>query len=50
MEMMINNGIIETTAVVKESKVPDHWSSTVFKKYKWKYNSRRFRYGAENFR
>ena len=34
MEMMINNGIIETTAVVKESKVPDHWSSTVFKKYK----------------
>ena len=31
---MINNSIIETSVVVKESKIPNHWSSAVPKKYK----------------
>ena len=31
---MIKNGIIETSVVVKESKIPNHWSSAVPKKYK----------------
>ena len=31
-EIMIKNGIIETSAVVKESKIPNHWSSAVPKK------------------
>ena len=31
---MIKNGIIETSVEVKESKKPNHWSSTVPKKYK----------------
>ena len=34
MEILIKNGIIETSAAVKESKIPNHWSSTVSKKYK----------------
>ena len=33
-EIIIKNGIIETSVVVKESKTPNHWSSTVPKKYK----------------
>ena len=33
-EVMIKNGIIETSVVVKESKIPNHWSSAVPKKYK----------------
>ena len=33
-EIMIKNGVIETSAVVKESKIPNHWSSVVSKKYK----------------
>ena len=33
-EIMIKNGIIETSVVVKESKIPNHWSSTVPKEYK----------------
>ena len=33
-EIMIKNGIIETSAVVKESKIPNHWSSAAPKKYK----------------
>ena len=33
-EIMIKNGIIETSVVVKESKIPNHWSSAVPKKYK----------------
>ena len=28
-EIMIKNGIIETSVVVKESKIPNHWSSGV---------------------
>ena len=31
---MIKNGIVETSVVVKESKIPNHWSSAVPKKYK----------------
>ena len=31
---MIKNDIIETSVVVKESKIPNHWSSAVPKKYK----------------
>ena len=31
-EIMIKNGIIETSLVVKESKIPNHWSSAVPKK------------------
>ena len=31
---MIKNGIIETSVVVKESKIPNHWSSAVPKMYK----------------
>ena len=31
---MIKNGIIETSVVVKESKIPSQWSSAVPKKYK----------------
>ena len=33
-EIMIKNGIIETSVVVKESKIPNHWSSAVSKRYK----------------
>ena len=33
-EIMIKSGIIETSVVVKESKIPNHWSSAVSKKYK----------------
>ena len=33
-EITIKNGIIETSVVVRESKLLDHWSSTVSKKYK----------------
>ena len=33
-KIMIKNGIIETSAVVKEAKIPNHWSSAVPKKYK----------------
>ena len=33
-KIMIKNGIIETSVVVKESKIPNHWSSAVPKKYK----------------
>ena len=33
-KIMIKNGIIETSAVVKKSKIPNHWSSAVPKKYK----------------
>ena len=32
-EIMIKNGIIEISVVVKESKMPSHWSSAVPKKY-----------------
>ena len=28
-EIMVKNGIIETSVVVKESKIPNHWSSAV---------------------
>ena len=31
---MIKNGIIEITVAVKESKIRNHWSSAVPKKYK----------------
>ena len=31
---MIKNGISETSVAVKESKIPNHWSSAVLKKYK----------------
>ena len=34
MEIMVKNGIIETSVVVKESKIPNHWSSAFPKKYK----------------
>ena len=33
-EIMVKNGIIETCVVVKESKIPNHWSSAVPQKYK----------------
>ena len=33
-EIMVKDGIIETSVVVKESKIPNYWSSTVPKKYK----------------
>ena len=33
-QIMIKNGIIETFVVVKESKIPNHWSLAVPKKYK----------------
>ena len=33
-EIMVKNGIIETSVAVKESKIPNHWSSAVPKKYK----------------
>ena len=33
-EVMVKNGIIETSVVVKESKIPHYWSSAVPKKYK----------------
>ena len=33
-EIMIKNGIIETSVLVEESKIPNHWSSAVLKKYK----------------
>ena len=33
-EIMVKNAIIETSVVVKESKIPNHWSSAVPKKYK----------------
>ena len=31
---MIKNGIIETSVVVKESEIPNHWSSAVPTKFK----------------
>ena len=33
-EIMVKNGIIETSVAVKESKIPNHWSSAVPKKCK----------------
>ena len=33
-EIMIKNGVIETSIAVKESKIPNHWLSAVPKKYK----------------
>ena len=33
-EIMIKNGIIKTSVVVKESKIPNHWSLAGPKKYK----------------
>ena len=33
-EIMIKNGIIETSVAAKESEIPNHWSSAVPKKYK----------------
>ena len=33
-EIMIKNGIIEASIVVRKSKIPNHWSSAVPKKYK----------------
>ena len=33
-ETMIKNGIIETSVVVKEFKIPNHWSSAVPKNIK----------------
>ena len=33
-EIMIKNSIIETSVAVKESKIPNYWSSAVPKKYK----------------
>ena len=33
-KIIIKNGIIEASAVVKESKIPNHWSLAVPKKYK----------------
>ena len=32
-EIMVKNGIIETSVIVKESKTHNHWSSAVPKKY-----------------
>ena len=34
INIMIKNGVIETSVGVKESKIPNQWSSAVFKKYK----------------
>ena len=31
---IIKNGVIETSVVVKESNIPNHWSSADLKKYK----------------
>ena len=31
---IIKNGVIETSVVVKESKIPNHWSSADLKKHK----------------
>ena len=31
---MIKNGIIEASVGAKESKIPNQWSSVIFKKYK----------------
>ena len=33
-EIMIKNSVDETSVAVKESKIPNHWSSAVPKKYK----------------
>ena len=33
-EIMFKNGITETSVVEKKSKIPNHWSSVVSKKYK----------------
>ena len=33
-EIMIKNGIIETSVIVKQSKISNHWSSAVPKKCK----------------
>ena len=46
-EILIKNGIIEISVAVKESKIPNHWSSAVPNKYNrnatlGKCNSRRF--------
>ena len=35
MKIIIKNGIIETSVVVKEFKIPNHWSSIEAKNYKW---------------
>ena len=34
MEIMTKNSIIQTSSEVKESKIPNHWSSVLAKKYK----------------
>ena len=34
MEIMIKNGIIETSVAVKKSKIPNHWSSAIAKQCK----------------
>ena len=34
MKIIIKNVIIETSVVVKEFKIPNHWSSTEAKNYK----------------
>ena len=33
-EIMVKNGTIETSVIVKESKIHNHWSLAVPKKYK----------------
>ena len=33
-EIMIKNGIIETSVAVKQAKIPNHWPSAVQKRYK----------------
>lgn len=33
-EIMIKNGIIETSVLVEESKIPNHWSSAVAQNHK----------------
>ena len=39
-KIMIKNGVIETSLVVKESKIPNHWSSAVPKVYGLSSNSK----------
>ena len=43
MGIIIKDSIVETSAVVKESKKPNHWSSAAPEKYKRKCNSRRYK-------
>ena len=43
---MIKNDAIETSTVVEESKIPNHWSSAAPKKLQTKCNYRRFTPGA----